>query len=448
MLQNSLAFQIPSTGWNSTLAIATQMIEGNNLTKKEIHFKSKSPAEVFGEKVIAPVINKVSNVASMILNFPGKVYHALSKPFFRASCPTKLVLGAAGSVIVKNPLPIITGAMSCASQVSASKFHEELESRMTNLFNSHQYFKMIEESDNFLLTEESSTAYYYKGIALKQLGYVKEAAEAFNSAKKIDSQYDDDEQIKEFDCMSNPAKIGEFRKQFLVDIQMNVPNHYEYGAMSLLAYYDKETILNAHKTHGKENEAISNYWKKLNSEGWNILQTSEEIDNDYYGIAFKNDKTKQIIIAHRGSANLSIIMKDIQILGSHEPEQYIQAKSFTEKLEKEHKNFILSHAGHSFGGVLGELLAYRRHEVAITIDTPGIKNMVKNKSSQDVLYEPRILTYLSSPNVINTCGEHIGERRWISGLNDKPIKSSELVGEALWSYLTNFFIDPSKIFFG
>ena len=161
----------------------------------------------------------------------------------------------------------------------------------------------------------------------------------------------------------------------------------------------------------------------------------------YFGRAYINNKSNQIIIAHRGTDldmrinELSIdqisiaiegdkiwdILKDMDddydILHGEIPmQQFEAAQHFVGEVKTAYQKQYNSepqiiHTGHSLGAILAELCAVKDNSRAITFESPGSKPLAAQLvGSQEVnLDEVDVVTYNAAPNQINTLHEHLGE---------------------------------------
>lgn len=186
----------------------------------------------------------------------------------------------------------------------------------------------------------------------------------------------------------------------------------------------------------------------------------------YYGQAYIERSTNQVIIAHRGTDNLIeafvgtqkvdiktgrrlwSMVKDLdddyEIYSGKIPrDQFLQARSFTQKVKRtyvsEHgKEPEIIHTGHSLGAVLAELCAVADGSQAVTFESPGTAPLIKDLenviSSFDYeQYDPSqtsITIYNAEPNSINTLHQQSGEV--------KPLYKSK---KSIADYSENALID-------
>ena len=135
-----------------------------------------------------------------------------------------------------------------------------------------------------------------------------------------------------------------------------------------------------------------------------------EVHHSYQGVAFRSEKHKVIIIAHKGTnpENFSDLINDANLAVGKNPRDYASAQEFSRKRRKwartHHANYKIIETGHSLGAVYAELNAIEFVGEAITFESPGIKAIKQTLPSGC-----KITTYLAAPNPINTCNGHIGE---------------------------------------
>jgi hypothetical protein len=181
--------------------------------------------------------------------------------------------------------------------------------------------------------------------------------------------------------------------------------------------------------------------KDFGNSGWKLLRTTNtdtvfSSDNDvklqlqktgYFATAFINEKTKQIIIAHRGTViienatkeSVASIMQDLSILTEYPPSCHFLAVQFSEQIQLEHKDYVIAHTGHSLGAVIAEICAYHFSAPAVTFESPG-SHLILNRyremyASQKTLPEvndwadEKLITIVNHPNFVNTINKHAGK---------------------------------------
>ncbi|HJK87222.1 MAG TPA: hypothetical protein QKA08_05635 [Candidatus Megaira endosymbiont of Nemacystus decipiens] len=168
-------------------------------------------------------------------------------------------------------------------------------------------------------------------------------------------------------------------------------------------------------------------------EGWQVQEVFKpEGADDYYGVLYVNNEKGYAVLAHRGTAiddslklkNQSLKADLIEILNGNIGVQQMHCNEATHKVVNLVKpyNYHLSTTGHSLGAWLAELSVYYCHQQdgmkqknvkAITFDSPGTKNQFENldpnndKQDFNDTHNMYITTYLSAPNIVNSCNEHV-----------------------------------------
>lgn len=436
---------------------------GKRLLVNEVSVKPKTAAEVLGEKIVRPILNQLHNCKKIFWSAVDKVCSIFDAKT-KSTCSTNVLAGAIGTAVTKHPAPVVLGTMSCLSGAVASKMKEadikesanSDEERIEALKKENKHVEVVSEvNEQIKMQQATAKMHFQQGVAWKNLGNISKAKESFAEAAK-DLNYAFHPEKKETDdCANNPKKLKEFKEKFLKTVGMNVPDHFDYIAMSALAYYEKGTIegsIDPNSSASKlgisedDKRVIAQIWKVLKEKKWSILNTSKDFGiegSGYYGIAFKNLETGQIIIAHRGSAEKFAIVNDIQILANSDPDQLQFAREFTDKIQKMDPGIALAHTGHSLGAALAENLAFKDTRIAVTADSPGIAGTLQNKYVKEGKIFPHILSYLSNPNMVNACcGQHIGEQRTVAPIIEEGGKTApSLIDEgkdAIKSYVKKY----------
>lgn len=166
---------------------------------------------------------------------------------------------------------------------------------------------------------------------------------------------------------------------------------------------------------------------------WKVNKIFLDKESGYYSAIYINDKKHYLVLAHRGttfewedlSKEDSPAVTDLKgILGDKIVAQQayaFSATNYTIDLARE-TGYSFSTTGHSLGAWLAELstyfankdLGYREAKV-ITFDSPGSGDTYEMFKSNIINYETEfntknldITTYLSIPNIVNTCNKHVG----------------------------------------
>jgi hypothetical protein len=205
--------------------------------------------------------------------------------------------------------------------------------------------------------------------------------------------------------------------------------------------------------------------------GWKLLTKASNcgIKNGYFGIAYWHPEHQQVVIAHRGTQIESLralvqdVYTDVQgVLRKNYVPQMSSASTFANKVvavlqeiyQKNNVDLQLFFTGHSLGGWLSQITTFTTeyleengstflkkqqkernepltrttvpksfdvqevcHPHTVAFESPGCKNTLSQMVDElDVRYEGcstdllhlDINSYLSAPNLINTCNKHLG----------------------------------------
>ncbi|MFT5166188.1 MAG: hypothetical protein ACI8P3_001419, partial [Saprospiraceae bacterium] len=166
----------------------------------------------------------------------------------------------------------------------------------------------------------------------------------------------------------------------------------------------------------------------------------------YYGQAYLDRNTKEVIIAHRGTDSLIDafsegkvgnqktgnkiwnLVKDLDddyeiYAGKIPRQQFLEAQAFTKKVKQAYQKQFnaapkIVHTGHSLGAVLAELCAVTDNCKAITFESPGTAPLLEELESLSYgkfdykTFDAKkvdITTYNAEPNQINTLHPHLGK---------------------------------------
>ena len=230
------------------------------------------------------------------------------------------------------------------------------------------------------------------------------------------------------------------------DEARDLPKKFE----TFVAYEEKEKSIGNHLgsfLNGLDLEKVAELSKedeKGNLIGY--LTMKAVATGGYYGQAYLDRNTKQIVIAHRGTDNLISafneeqngdqkvgskiwdLVKDLdddyEIYSGKIPRaQFLEARAFTKKVQDTYqKQFnatpTIVHTGHSLGAVLAELCALTDNCKAITFESPGTAPFLEELESLSYgkfeakkfdIKKADITSYNAAPNQINTLHPHIGK---------------------------------------
>lgn len=177
---------------------------------------------------------------------------------------------------------------------------------------------------------------------------------------------------------------------------------------------------------------------------WKVHKVYNDRDKSgYFGVAYINEETKQVILAHRGTdVKLSDLFRssspgttDIEAVyranpfNSHMAEAYISTDDIIKKVKTDEgilRGYHITFTGHSLGAWFAEMSVYYCYRLyghyfqqsiprAVVFDSPGTKSMfdslksnVRNPGTKFEEESLDIVTYLSVPNPVNICNQHMG----------------------------------------
>jgi len=160
--------------------------------------------------------------------------------------------------------------------------------------------------------------------------------------------------------------------------------------------------------------------------GWEIFKNSTDSDvpqeakvGGYFGRAYFNKNTKEMIITHRGTELVDVFdfWNDAQMLFYVAPSQFKSASAFISHITLQCKGGInyLSFSGHSLGAALAELSTAKYLYPSVTFESPGTRDLINKLATnlsikaEGINYaQSNILAYVSGPNIINTMKDHYG----------------------------------------
>lgn len=199
----------------------------------------------------------------------------------------------------------------------------------------------------------------------------------------------------------------------------DAPTPYEYAVMSSLAYDPDDTNLS---------NKLPDEWIEYDNSNQSIV--NRENDNQgYYGIAYINRDTNQVVIAHRGTdvwvttpsveiewqgifslPDIDIDFGDVddniyRIARGLIPDQFtLSTLPFVQRVsEAAGEEYTITHTGHSLGAVLAELsTVFFSQTSAVTFDSPGTTPMIPPATYN-------IVSYMGAPNMVNTTNQHTGD---------------------------------------
>lgn len=270
-----------------------------------------------------------------------------------------------------------------------------------------------------------------------------------------------EDEIKElYDSIKNNYEIGyiswqsdQFSYPALKEIETKLmennqnyqyfPNDYIHVLLAVHAYKNSE--------EGDFVELNENV--KSHLQDWQVAKVYDDTeDSGYYAAIYKNDKNHQIVLAIRGTEgivagllkNNSDLKTDLEEIVAQQIVIGQQAYNYKATYETinfaKEKGYKFSITGHSLGAWLAELSAFYCHAYfnyrnikAVTFDSPGtvpminkLQSNIESKDTQVDVNDIEIVTYLSMPNFVNCCNQHLGkvyriapEMKWIDWTKEK-----------------------------
>lgn len=152
---------------------------------------------------------------------------------------------------------------------------------------------------------------------------------------------------------------------------------------------------------------------------WSVLMTCADVDLDregYFAAAYVNEALSHCIIAERGTSNVLGVRACVWMYFDEPTIQFSLSEQFSKlvrlrlSLTKERggRRYFISYAGHSLGAVLAACRACAEHTYAITFESPGCKTFVEKTMHPFRADDIDIITYLRSPNPLNTLKPQCG----------------------------------------
>lgn len=218
---------------------------------------------------------------------------------------------------------------------------------------------------------------FYKGACTK------------NKLIECTSEYTFNNVTHTMNCVT--MKIIDSDNRASVESNSGAGLHWHYATFALLSY--------------------SNSQKKQIDIDWIHIESTQDSDTGFFADAFMNSKTKNVVIAFRGTDDYKDWLKSNRcFLTGCLPAQYKNAKDFTYKIvEQQGREFSYVLVGHSLGGGLAQLVAIKTAFSAVTFDAPGVLKVAKNyfSSNEIIEAEKNIKAFIHGYDLINMFGTHI-----------------------------------------
>jgi uncharacterized Zn-binding protein involved in type VI secretion len=149
--------------------------------------------------------------------------------------------------------------------------------------------------------------------------------------------------------------------------------------------------------------------------GWSYLRQSDPNSDGYFGVAYKDNDTGEIVVANRGSRLSAAGLKedwagsDAQIAAQGAlgiPASFQQANNFANEIISENPGAPISFTGHSLGGAEAQVQAATSGLRATTFGAPGAAFAVDSDAAE--ASRNSITNYVLPGDVIGESGDHIG----------------------------------------
>jgi len=165
-----------------------------------------------------------------------------------------------------------------------------------------------------------------------------------------------------------------------------------------------------------DNETVA--FTDSNGQSWTVYAVSEAIsyNSGFYGVAFKNEDTKEVVVAYRGTDGFGDITPDLQIaFGTNVPNQYYQAKQFYDDVARKTVDDNYQPptiTGHSLGGGLAQLVGAVTGAPTVTFNAPGAQSTLESNpfTFGDLAGQTfdNIFNYNARFDQVSKVGEQIG----------------------------------------
>lgn len=178
--------------------------------------------------------------------------------------------------------------------------------------------------------------------------------------------------------------------------------------------------------------------------GWRLIRESprapgnEGSPNGYYGAAFQNEQTGEIVIANRGSRMSGEGLRqdwagsDVQIARQNPddvPEAFNDARNFADSVQTENPGAPVSYTGHSLGGAEAQYQAATLGGNATTFGAPGVRFAVSDEQARAA--EGRVTNFVLPGDPVPLSGQHVGQTVMLTPSGGTIAKDIAAVGIGL-----------------
>jgi|GEM_PF-4462749 len=207
--------------------------------------------------------------------------------------------------------------------------------------------------------------------------------------------------------------------------------------------------------HAYGGNSIKRGEQPLEDKGWEVWDTRSGASG-YFGAIYVNNVTQQVVVAHRGTDSLKALIEDVNgvFLNRQTGQKSAAFELVKEAVEfAKMRQYTLSFTGHSLGGFLAEVSVYYCQwshaysgSSAVTFESPGCRESLESIQSNHAqtrinLDDLDIESYLSYPNLVNTCNHHVGtlyglspklkKRKWIADWHLLKVHSMDNIVQTL-----------------
>jgi uncharacterized Zn-binding protein involved in type VI secretion len=183
----------------------------------------------------------------------------------------------------------------------------------------------------------------------------------------------------------------------------------EYLALSQAAYQEP----------GSSSDGGPPGWTKIAESP--VTPGNDGSPNGYYGVAYQNDTTGEIVVANRGSRPTVEGLQqdwggsDVQIAAQGNlgvPGAFQDATNFAQSVQAAHPGVPIQFTGHSLGGAEAQVQAASSGGKAVTFGAPGAAFAVT--PSQAAAASKNVVNYVLPGDLVGSSGTHIGQVAVIS----------------------------------
>ena len=199
----------------------------------------------------------------------------------------------------------------------------------------------------------------------------------------------------------------------------------EYASLAQAAYQDP----------GSASDSGPPGWTKIAESP--VTPGNQGSPNGYYGVAFQNNQTGEIVVANRGSRpSLEGLAQDwggsdVQIAAQGDrgiPGAFHDATNFAKTVQSEHPGQPIRFTGHSLGGAEAQVQAASSGGKAVTFGAPGAAFAVTPGAAAAA--SQNVVNYVLPGDLIGSSGPHIGQVVMISPSGGTVLKDAAVLAGA------------------